>query len=316
MKANRDTPSNGAGILATSSTIFGLSCIVVLLRSYVRHCMLKTFKLDDSLAALALATSAVGMVCFVEEVKCGAGHMSYDISADGYKCLAKWELVHGTVNVVTISLAKLSMAFFLLRFMPPRTWYRRVVIFIIAFLVATDLALVILPIPIIVKLQVNRRTKMALFAIVGLGTFAVVASCMRIVETYNRFKPRGTYDYTFLLWFNAKGHVAILTSLPTLRPLFSRFFRVVSQASGAHYPRRPSYDVYGQSYPTRRRYTRHDDDIELNNRPGSIVHITSDSNATSELTADENNDDGKIPIEVPSGGIRKTTELSIQEHWT
>ncbi|KAK6819396.1 hypothetical protein PG987_015879 [Apiospora arundinis] len=203
-KANGDTPSNGAGILATSSTIFGLSCIVVLLRSYVRHCMLKTFKLDDGLAALALATSAVGMVCFVEEVKCGAGHMSYDISADGYKCLAKWELVHGTVNVITISLAKLSMAFFLLRFVPPRTWYRRVVIFIIvllsifmiestmsfllvciplsaiwtdpfapgvkcmsieagelignvngSFLVATDLALVILPIPIIVKLQVN-----------------------------------------------------------------------------------------------------------------------------------------------------------------
>lgn len=136
--------------------------------------------------------------------------------------------------------------------------------------------------------------------------------------------------------------MAILaTSLPTLRPLFSRFFRVVSQASGAHYPRRPSYDVYGQSYPTRRIYTRHDDDVELRNRPGSIVHITSDSNATSELTADENNDDGKvrpspsfclplaliwytltalyysqIPIEVPSGGIRKTTELSIQEHWT
>ncbi|KAK6819397.1 hypothetical protein PG987_015880 [Apiospora arundinis] len=127
---------------------------------------------------------------------------------------------------------------------------------------------------------------MALFAIVGLGTFA-------------------------------EGHVAILaTSLPTLRPLFSRFFRVVSQASGAHYPRRPSYDVYGQSYPTRRIYTRHDDDVELRNCPGSIVHITSDSNATSELTADENNDDVKIPIEVPSGGIRKTTELSIQEHWT
>lgn len=89
--------------------------------------------------------------------------------------------------------------------------------------IITDVLFAILPIPIILKLQVNKRTKISLIIVLSLGFFACIAGILkarlqvRVLDT-----PDQAFQNRFQIWYMLELCLGILAaSLPTLKPLFA-----------------------------------------------------------------------------------------------
>ncbi|KAK7915126.1 hypothetical protein PG985_012829 [Apiospora marii] len=82
----------------------------------------------------------------------------------------------------------------------------------------TEIIFCLLPVPVLLALRINRRTRVTLFLILSLGLFACAASVARIVFGRQRLKdPDDT---------SIELQVGILAaSLPTLRPLFTKLLK-------------------------------------------------------------------------------------------
>ncbi|KAK7984513.1 Polyketide synthase- enoylreductase [Apiospora arundinis] len=106
--------------------------------------------------------------------------------------------------------------------------------------VLTDLIFCLLPVPVVLALAINRRTRVTLFLILSLGLFACAASIARMIFGRRRLNdPNFTRHYNFLIWFYIELQVGILAaSLPSLRPLFSKLLKGTSTPavlSGGNY---------------------------------------------------------------------------------
>ncbi|KAL2786163.1 hypothetical protein BJX66DRAFT_328761 [Aspergillus keveii] len=182
-----------------------------------------------------------------------------------------------------------------------------------AITIFTDLVILVMPLPQLMKLNLHRRRKYALIAIFLTGTFASAASIARLNALY---KYTVTEDVSYdavqiLLWSQIEVNVAIISaSAPSLRPLFHRILK------GSSYGRqRPSnspyagYGTYGNGESNFRRTltgaagTHHgaielksrDDDAYARRGP-SVSRSTSktrkvavdDENSSQELILDQN----------------------------
>ncbi|OLN93074.1 hypothetical protein CCHL11_07529 [Colletotrichum chlorophyti] len=95
-----------------------------------------------------------------------------------------------------------------------------------AFSIFDDIILIIMPIPELMKLQLGRKKKFALAFMFAIGSFACVASMVRLqylisfAQTYD-----ATWDYIdIVIWSSVELNLAIMCgSLPALRPLFRTF---------------------------------------------------------------------------------------------
>ncbi|KAK0620764.1 hypothetical protein B0T14DRAFT_430816 [Immersiella caudata] len=93
------------------------------------------------------------------------------------------------------------------------------------FSIATDVIILLLPMPLVWKLEVPRTQKVALVAVFAVGIFVVVTSCLR-VTTLDLFatSPDHTYNIANVMWTIIEPNVAVVCScLPILRPLVVRF---------------------------------------------------------------------------------------------
>ncbi|KAH6656065.1 hypothetical protein BKA67DRAFT_645459 [Truncatella angustata] len=347
--------TNAPSILGISSTLMALSFIVVAARCYVRLVMLKSFSIDDAVMLVALVMAILSMVCFIQMVHYGAGRLEGDIPADWWSGLNFWSYIIGPFSTTGISSVKISVAFFLRRFMQVK-WASRLItgmgIFCLVFLiysiitfmvacvplstfwdpqpgakcwsgdalsligtingvvnVTQDLFFVIVPIPVVLRLQVNRRTKGTLIAILSLGLFACVASVVRMVYAYHRSDPGYTRTFNFIVWFNIELHAGILAaSLPTLRPLFATILKNTSRLRTYGYKSGTRYGT--QSAHIRSGYQKQDDvPIHLRevNEQGNYKATIATSRAKS--LEDDGSEDGILPI---MNGINKRTEITIQ----
>ncbi|KAF3769925.1 hypothetical protein M406DRAFT_66385 [Cryphonectria parasitica EP155] len=211
------------------------------------------------------------------------------------------EMMIGIFCVVGICLVKISVGFFLRRFLQTRFLKRLVLGFIIfisiylvysiltfvmmctptrsywdsnvsgtcwsartlsivgnlnaAINITTDFFTWLLPIWVIMKLQLKRKTKMTLMVIMSLGLFAVIASVLRVF-----LGSAWEWSTDLYIWLNVEVDTAILAaSLPCLRPIFRRFLGSTNEPS---YPQGPSH--YGnRTAGTRSGYARQDDSIAL-----------------------------------------------------
>ncbi|ORY58914.1 uncharacterized protein BCR38DRAFT_72093 [Pseudomassariella vexata] len=361
---DKPVDSNAGTILAITATMMGLSFIVVALRCWIRQVMLKSFNIDDAVMVVALGMAIGCMTCFIGMAKNGAGRFAKDILPEWQQGLAYWSYIIGIFQVTGISLVKISIAFFLRRFVQTK-WQRHftmvllifcavfmiysILTFVLACIplsalwkitpsarcwskdtlgllgtvngvinVTTDLIFVILPIPVVIKLQVNRRTKITLVAILSLGLFACVASVARMIYAYEMFAdPNYTRNYNFLIWFNVELHAGILSaSLPALRPLFakilqntSRHLRTRGYNYGSRYGNR--YGNQSGNTHTRSGYRRQDDiPMDTRNFAREDGYNAQVSTASAKILGDDGSEGGILP---PKGGISKRTEIIVQE---
>ncbi|GAM85400.1 hypothetical protein ANO11243_034070 [Dothideomycetidae sp. 11243] len=91
----------------------------------------------------------------------------------------------------------------------------------------TDVLLALLPIPVIMAMQLNNRTKIALVFIMMLGFVAVGAGGVKLKAQIDFLKDTDkTFEDKFPVWAAVELYCAVLAaSLPTLRPLFLKVIK-------------------------------------------------------------------------------------------
>ncbi|ODA83902.1 hypothetical protein RJ55_02419 [Drechmeria coniospora] len=94
------------------------------------------------------------------------------------------------------------------------------------FSIGTDIIILLLPMPLVYRLNVPLAQKVALAALFAVGTFVVATSCLR-VTTLDVFatSPDHTYNIANVMWTIIEPNVAVLCAcLPILRPLIVKLF--------------------------------------------------------------------------------------------
>jgi len=101
--------------------------------------------------------------------------------------------------------------------------FRAIGLFNGAINIFTDFAFATLPIPIILPLQINVRTKISLVCILSLGYFACAAAIVKQVLLSTFFEhPDPLFIDAFQIWNDVELNTGILAAcLPALRPLFA-----------------------------------------------------------------------------------------------
>ncbi|KIW88074.1 uncharacterized protein Z519_11184 [Cladophialophora bantiana CBS 173.52] len=128
--------SNAGALLAIHGTFGGVAILTVLLRLYVRIFMLKSLGVDDYIMAAAAICEIGVIICFVGESNAGMlGRHPALVSPEDATLFSHWRFFHSIIIMIGISLVKISIAFFLRRFVPSKN-YQRFLLGCIVFLVA------------------------------------------------------------------------------------------------------------------------------------------------------------------------------------
>ena len=93
----------------------------------------------------------------------------------------------------------------------------------------SDAVVIVLPMPIIWKLQLSMSQKLALTSIFLIGSISMIASCVRtnLFLNTNAFSDPTWASVTLISWTTAEpGIVLIAACLPVLRPLVIKFFNI------------------------------------------------------------------------------------------
>ncbi|PBP28427.1 hypothetical protein BUE80_DR000494 [Diplocarpon rosae] len=130
-----DRSTNAPSILAINGAFCGFAVTVVMVRMYARAIVLKAVGKDDWLILAAMMCGIGVFACYVGECSNGKGMHSASIRPDEFVRILQWQFYHSVIVTVGISLVKLSVAFFLLRLVPSKS-YRIFLYCIVAFLVA------------------------------------------------------------------------------------------------------------------------------------------------------------------------------------
>ncbi|KAL4801764.1 hypothetical protein BDV18DRAFT_148162 [Aspergillus unguis] len=188
-----------------------------------------------------------------------------------------------------------------------------------AITIFTDLVILIMPIPQLMRLNIHKRRKYALIAIFLIGTLASAASIARLNALYKYTVTKDvSYDaIQILLWTQIEVNVAIISaSAPSLRPLFHRIFKGSSygrpRPSNYQYP---AYGTYGQQSHYRRTLTHgnphgaielrsHDEDVQA----GTVQRET---RADSQGQGSSNGNSSQEHILEYDPNIMKTVVISM-----
>ncbi|KAI0379556.1 hypothetical protein F5Y04DRAFT_271863 [Hypomontagnella monticulosa] len=94
------------------------------------------------------------------------------------------------------------------------------------FSIATDVIILLLPMPLVYALQIPRVQKAALIMVFALGVFVVITSCLRVTTIdLQATTPDPTYEISSTMWTIIEMNVAIVCAcLPQIRPLIVRWF--------------------------------------------------------------------------------------------
>lgn len=109
--------TNAPILLTQFGSLFAVTSVIVLLRFYVRACMIKSFGKDDWLMLLAYAFAAATFGVYVEQTKAGMGqHMAViTMDQEKYMYFLKLRQVASILPSFGVALVKISVAYFLLR---------------------------------------------------------------------------------------------------------------------------------------------------------------------------------------------------------
>ncbi|KAI5795795.1 hypothetical protein EDC01DRAFT_614515 [Geopyxis carbonaria] len=171
-----------------------------------------------------------------------------------------------------------------------------------AFNIISDVVILLLPLPTVLALQVNRRKRAALLLVFSCGAIAVVASVVRInalVRYQHAVTSGGDIPYVaayILLWSQVEVNAAISTaSAPALKPL------VRSVLGGSTWGK--SYGVAGGAYGRSGRsggqgYGREMESFHTHGG-GGVTSTAAGGGSTENI------------IQTPQGGIVRTTDVKV-----
>lgn len=119
------------------------------------------------------------------------------------------------------------------------------------FSIATDIIILLLPMPLVYQLHVPIAQKLALVGVFGLGIFVVVTSCLRITTLdILATTPDTTYDIENVMWTIIEPNVAVIcANLPILRPFIVKLIPVLR--SKGYTSKTYSNGGYGSTYGSR-----------------------------------------------------------------
>ncbi|RSL49834.1 hypothetical protein CEP54_012238 [Fusarium duplospermum] len=243
-------------ILTSVIVMMAIGITAVIIRLTARLKARAKLGLDDYCVMAAL-TFAIGtaILCIIS-VPYGGGKHLWVVTLDGFTTLWKmtyaFVLIYATVNWahhvcmglvvgywVSITIAWFAgcrpVSYFWEQFTKPtaKGYCMNTSLFyfvngICAMLI--DIAILIVPMPTLYKLQMPRRQKVAVSAILLLGAFVCVASIIRIVAMDKLVKPD---DFTWrmaqvFIWSCCEPFVGIVCAcLPTYGPFLQRFWRKI-----------------------------------------------------------------------------------------
>ncbi|KAF3914355.1 hypothetical protein AA313_de0208997 [Arthrobotrys entomopaga] len=104
-----------------------------------------------------------------------------------------------------------------------------------SFNIFSDIFILLLPIPVLMRLQMRQNKRIALIGIFSVGSIAVIASCARVyalhVWSISQDIP---YDgANILIWSQVEINAALIScSIPALKPLFKSTFSGSTHAQG------------------------------------------------------------------------------------
>lgn len=102
-----------------------------------------------------------------------------------------------------------------------RFWYANA-----GFSIATDVVILLIPMPLVHQLQIPKVQKIALVLVFALGGFVVITSCLRVTTIDIIANTTDiTYDISSTMWTIIEPNVAVICAcLPMVRPLIVRIF--------------------------------------------------------------------------------------------
>ncbi|KOS41239.1 hypothetical protein ACN38_g7877 [Penicillium nordicum] len=211
---------------------------------------------------------------------------------------SSWAIVSGFVNCVPVAkFWNKDLPGNCLKF--EALWF-----FNAAMNIMTDIALLLLPMPLLSKLQLPRTQKIALIGVFAMGILVVVTSILRLSSLREVAKsPDTSYsNVAAAYWTAAECNVAIMCScLPFLRPIISRIFPRLLAAGSSN--RSAANKATTTNLTGTRTVTRHTQLFSQNHDKDFDMYSI-------------NVKSGNHSSHSSFGGIEVTTEMSVMQEET
>lgn len=166
---------------------------------------------------------------------------------------------------------------------------------------------IVIPVPMLWGLQMNKRTKAAVIGVLSLGVFVCLAGILRIPTIVNYGK---TGDFLWdsrglSVWFIAEFNTGIIAgSIPALKPVFKRVLDSTYLRSRAQ-----KYGYGGQSGPaSHQRSSKGFQNIRVTTRSKS-----NDNDEFDEFDGSNSQRDLVIDRNVPLGAIKKNIVTTVTQ---
>ncbi|KFY26148.1 hypothetical protein V493_04243 [Pseudogymnoascus sp. VKM F-4281 (FW-2241)] len=307
-----DHESNYKQIMAVSIVLTCVMTVVVCLRGYVRGAMLKALGWDDFVIFFAAVTSPYPAgeisgtalsICSLAMHYCLYWPLHWPWGL-GLTVAARPEPNFNSFSVIQKSWKPLTPGYCV-----PNV---NSVYGLGAVSIFYDIVIILLPIPMIMNLHIDRRKKIGLAGIFCLGIFTTFCSIMRLVQVKEII---ATGDQTGLvMWATVEMTVGVtLTCLPTLLPLIKYYQDKKISTAQRSYPLNSrsnvtcSRGVNVEIGPTRDSPEWNDRDSIDNSSQKKILGLQSSLEAYSSEESSQHQR-GKNP----SRGIVATTEVQVK----
>ncbi|PYH42814.1 PTH11-like integral membrane protein [Aspergillus saccharolyticus JOP 1030-1] len=213
-----------------------------------------------------------------------------------------WAVVSGFLNCVPVSrFWDRTVSGYCLNF--ETVWF-----FNASMNIATDVTLLLLPMPLLSQLQLPRTQKLALMGVFAIGGLVVITSILRLssLHAVSQSKDTSWSNVGAAYWTAAECNVAIICAcLPFLRPIVSRIFpKFLSTDSYNRYTRNPTVSI-SRMTATRMTAHSHRHKVELYSQDRDYYMYTID------VKSGEASHIGAV-AENALGGIEVTTTM-VQE---
>lgn len=181
------------------------------------------------------------------------------------------------------------------------------------FSIATDIIILLLPMPLVYQLQIPVAQKLALAGVFCLGIFVVITSCLRVTTLdILATSPDMTYDIENVMWTIIEPNVAIICAcLPMLRTFVVRLFP--SLRSKGSYNRNLGPSGYGTKSGTNGAISQSGRDWqEIGGAKSDAVQLTAIQRSASHAGSEESILAGSSPGHDGKFGIQKTVDVTVK----